>query len=256
LAHLGFHQTVTYGFISPEMDQAFAGAGNGPEGRTLSNPLGQDYSIMRGSLLSSLRLAAEQNLRQGAREVRLFEVAPTYVSSPQGPVERVTLGLVWGGILGGEDYLNPARAVREADLRGIAQNVGCESLPEVRPLGEGLFGFEWLVSDLPQEGARIIPFFQAFSRFPSVERDLSLLVGLDQSHEVLAAKMRAALPSEVLQDLRCVDVFRHKSLPEGCQAWLMRLRFQADRTLVGAEVDGWMAAALAAAESLGARLRA
>jgi phenylalanyl-tRNA synthetase beta chain len=51
-------------------------------------------------------------------------------------------------------------------------------------------------------------------------------------------------------------VFRHKSLPEGRQAWLMRLRFQADRTLVGAEVDGWMASALAAAEALGAKLRA
>jgi hypothetical protein len=36
----------------------------------------------------------------------------------------------------------------------------------------------------------------------------------------------------------------------------MRMRFQADRTLVGDEVDGWVAAALAVAESLGARLRA
>jgi phenylalanyl-tRNA synthetase beta chain len=61
---------------------------------------------------------------------------------------------------------------------------------------------------------------------------------------------------DALQDLRCVDVFRHKSLPDGRQAWLMRLRFQADRTLVGEEIDGWVAVALAAAESLGARLRA
>ncbi|WP_257305985.1 phenylalanine--tRNA ligase subunit beta [Geothrix campi] len=256
LAHLGFHQTVTYGFISPEADAAFAAQDNAPEGRTLANPLGQEYSVMRGTLLSSLRATAEQNLRQGAREVRLFEVAPTYTSGPEGPTERYTLGLAWGGTLGGEDYLSPARPVREADLVGMALDLGLTSRPEVRSLGEGLFGFELPVSDLPQAGARIIPTFRPFSRFPAVERDLSLLVDLGQSHEALAAAMRAAVPGDTLQDLRCVDVFRHKSLPEGRQAWLMRLRFQADRTLVGGEVDEWMASALAAAESLGAKLRA
>lgn len=256
LAHLGFHQTVTYGFISPEADAAFADPANGPEGRTLANPLGQEYSVMRGSLLPSLRAAAEQNLRQGAREVRLFELAPTYVSGSKGPVEHYSLGVVWGGVQGGEDYLSPARAVVEADLGGVAQALGLESLPPVRPLGEGLFAFEVPVAALPQPAPRIIPAFRPFSRFPVVERDLSLLVDLGQSHAALAQAMKAGLPADALQDLRCVDVFRHKSLPEGRQAWLMRLRFQADRTLVGEEVDGWMASALAAAESLGAKLRA
>ncbi|WP_257313335.1 phenylalanine--tRNA ligase subunit beta [Geothrix fuzhouensis] len=256
LAHLGYLQTVTYGFISPEADAAFAVVGNAPEGRTLANPLGQEYSVLRGTLLSSLRATAEQNLRQGVREIRLFEVAPTFTSGPQGPTESYTLGVVWGGTLGGEDYLSPARPVREADLVGIAWDLGLDSRPEVRSLGEGLFGFELPVSDLPQAGARIIPAFRAFSRFPAVERDLSLLVNLGQSYEALASAMRAALPGTMLQDLRCVDVFRHKSLPEGRQAWLMRLRFQGDRTLVGGEVDGWVASALAAAEALGAKLRA
>jgi phenylalanyl-tRNA synthetase beta chain len=256
LAHLGFHQTVTYGFISPEMDAAFATSDNPHEGRSLVNPLGQEFSVMRGSLLPSLQLAAEQNLRRGSREIRLFELAPTFVSAPNGPSERITLGVVWGGILGGEDYLSPARPVREADLLGIAVDLGLDCLPEVRFMGEGLFGFELSTTELPQAADRIIPAFRPFSRFPAVERDLSLLVDMDQSYRALAAAMRVALPQQALLDLRCVDVFRHKSLPEGCQAWLVRMRFQADRTLVGEEVDGWVAAALGAAESLGASLRA
>ncbi len=256
LAHLGFHQTVTYGFISPEADAAFVSPENHAEGRILSNPLGQEFSVMRGSLLPSLRSSAEHNFRQGTREVRLFELGPTYASSAKGPLERHTLGVVWGGVLGGEDFLSPARPVREADLCGIAKALGWEGLPEVRVLGEGLFGFEVPVSGLPQAPERIIPAFRPFSRFPSVERDLSLLVNLGQSYEILAMAMKSALPSECLQDLRCVDVFRHKSLPEGRQAWLMRLRFQADRNLLGEEVDGWVSAALAAAEVLGAKLRA
>ena len=255
LAQLGFHQTVTYGFISPEQDGVFSAPGNGAEGRTLSNPLGQEYSVLRGSLLPSLQASAEQNLRQGAREVRLFELAPTYHSGPQGPRESYTLGVVWGGTLGGEDYLSPARSVREADLYGIAQDLGSEP-PEVRAFGEALFGFELPLEGLPKAAARIIPAFRPFSRFPAVERDLSLLVDLGQSYSALAQAMVAVLPAGILQDLRCVDVFRHKSLPEGRQAWLMRMRFLTDRTLLGEEVDGWVAAALAAAESLGAKLRA
>ncbi len=256
LAHLGFHQTVTYGFISPEADGAFSAPDNPPEGRTLSNPLGLEYSVMRGSLLPSLQATAEQNLRQGAREVRLFELGPAYTSSPSGPREVPSLALVWGGTLGGQDYLTPARAVREADLTGIAHDLGLTRAPEVRSLGEGLFGLELPLADLPLAGDRIIPTFRPFSRFPVVERDLSLLVDLGQTYEALAAAMRVALPADTLQDLRCVDVFRHRSLPEGRQAWLLRMRFQADRTLVGDEVDGWVAAALGAAESLGAKLRA
>jgi phenylalanyl-tRNA synthetase beta chain len=256
LAQLGFHQTVTYGFISPEADAEFAQTGNSQAGRTLANPLGQEFSVLRGSLLPSLRSAAEQNLRQGARETRLFELAPTYLSSPQGPLERPTLGFVWGGTFGGEDYLSPARTVQEADLCGIAKDLGLNGSPRVCALGEDLYGVEIPVSDLARMPAAIIPAFRPFSRFPSVERDVSLLVGLDQSYHALVEQMKSALPASILQDLRCVDVFRHKSLPEGRQAWLIRLRFQADRTLLGGEVDSWVAAALAAAETLGARLRA
>lgn len=256
LAHLGFHQTVTYGFISPEADAAFAQPGNAAAGRTLANPLGQEYSILRGSLLGSLRDVAEQNLRQGAKDVRLFEVSPVYESALEGPREHFALGVVWGGVLGGDDYLTPARPVQAADLRGILQGLGAAALPAIHSLGEGLFGCELPVTDLPEAAPRIIPAFRPFSRHPVVERDLSLLVDLGQSYEALAATLRAALPPEALQDLRCVDVFRHKSLPPGRQAWLLRMRFQADRTLVGGEVDAWVAEALAAVEPLGARLRA
>jgi phenylalanyl-tRNA synthetase beta chain len=119
--------------------------------------------------------------------------------------------------------------------------------------------FEVALEDLPDAADRVIPRFTAFSRFPSVERDLSLLVGLGQAYHPLAESMTAAVQEaagEAFQNLGCVDVFRHKSLPLGRQAWLLRVRFQHPaRTLTSEEVDGWMAAALAAAKSLGAELR-
>jgi len=252
LAHAGFHQTVTYGFVGPEADAA-----SGPEGRTLANPLGREYSIMRGSLLPSLREAAQANQRRGAKEVRLFEIASVFESSPDGPVESMHLAVVWGGVRGGEDFLTPARAVQPADLAGLAQDLGLpHGAAEVMELGEGLLGLEAPVEALPWPSERCIPAFAPLSRHPGVERDLSLLVPMDLPYRSLRGALVAALPQDgILQRLDCVDVFRHRSLPEGRQAWLLRFAFQADRTFTGEEADRWMEAALAAARGLGAELR-
>ena len=258
LAHLGFQQTVTFGFISPEEDAEYAATP--AEGRTLSNPLGREYSVLRGSLLPSLKAVAQANLRQGALSARVFELAPTYRSAPGGPIETATLAVVLGGVLGGEDPYTPARPFAVADLMAVATDLGVHrEVLNVKELGESLFAFEVPLSALPIPASRIIPEFAAFSRFPAAERDLSLLVDVGQRYLDLKDAVSgqvSPLANGALQDVRCIDVFRHKSLPAGRQAWLLRFRFQhPERTLTGEEVDAWMAAALAAANSLGAELR-
>ncbi len=264
LAHAGFFQTVTYGFVDPDEPPL----GDDVEGRLLANPLGREYSLMRGTLLRSLRAVAVANLAQGAREVRLFEIAPTYRATAQGPQETWTLGLLWAGRIGGEDPLSPVRELATEEgrsfLLGVLEDLGlpAASWKPVPVDDEGALG--WMVegplTDLPACPDRIIPPFRPFSRFPRVERDLSLLVEMGRSYRDLVQAMEAVLRAEAgsaFQDLRCVDVFRHKSLPVGREAWLLRLRFQApDRTLTGSEVDAWVASALAVARAHGAELRA
>jgi len=276
LAHLGFFQTVTYGFVDPKTEDSH---GNDASQRTLKNPLGEEYSLMRGTLLGDLRDAAALNLDRGAREVRLFEIAPVFLAQPQdadNPIqERWTLALVWAGETGGEDPLTPVRKV--AAPEGKSHLIGVLKALEIPdaalqafqrwPLAAVVGGakdqlgwqFEIDLAAIPDAAERVIPPFTAFSRFPSVERDISLLVGLEQGYLPLVEAMAAALRSaadEAFQDLRCVDIFRHKSLSEGRQAWLMRLRFQhSARTLTGEEVDGWVSSALDVARSLGAELR-
>jgi phenylalanyl-tRNA synthetase beta chain len=250
LANLGFHQTVTYGFVSPEMDAAFA---KDPEGRALGNPLGVEYSILRGSLLPSLAAVAKHNLRNGARAVRLFEVAPVYASSPAGPVSSGRVAFVWAGSEGGEDPLTPARPMHPLDGVAVAQDLGAASC-DVQELEDGLFGVELELEALPGGAERVISTFQAFSRFPAMFRDLSLLVPQALGFGALEQALRAALPAECV-DLRCVDIYKGKGLEHGHQAWLVRLEFRAGRTLTSEEVDGWVKQATAAAASLGAKLR-
>jgi phenylalanyl-tRNA synthetase beta subunit len=95
------------------------------------------------------------------------------------------------------------------------------------------------------------------SRFPAVERDLSVIAPIDLTWQAMHREVLDSLSGTALTDLTCADLYRGKNLQPGTKAWLLRLRFQAmDRTLVGGEVDGWVAAALGVAESLGAKLRA
>jgi phenylalanyl-tRNA synthetase beta chain len=275
LANLGFLQTVTLGFGDPHEARDGYPGGDDPVRRTLCNPLGEDYSVMRGTLLRDLGRVARMNLERGAREVRLFEIAPVFEALPGQPLrETWCLGLCWAGAMGGEDPLVPARSLGQPEgqsyLIGILRAIGvgdqairdfkrwkmaCMEGGAKESMG---WQFELPLSAIPMEAGRIIPPFAPFSRFPVVERDLSLLVDLGQGYGPLRDAVAAALAEAgaPLQDLRCVDVFRHKSLARGRQAWLLRLRFQAmDRTLTGEEVDRWMEKALASALSLGCELR-
>ena len=273
MAHLGFYQTVTLGFGDPGEKEQGHDLGDQTPLRTLGNPLGEDYSLMRGTLLRDLDKVARLNLEKGAREVRFFEIAPVFEAKPGEPLKETwNLGLVWGGETGGEDPLTPPRKLGgpegRSHLQGVLKAIGVAA--EVvaafdrwaftgwesgNQVGLG-WHFEAPLSAIPDAGERVIAKFTPFSRFPVVERDLSLLVGLDQGYDALRQAMAGALAGAPLQDLRCVDVFRHKRLPAGCQAWLLRLRFQAmDRTLTGEEVEGWVLSALDAARTLGAQLR-
>ncbi|HEU4951853.1 MAG TPA: phenylalanine--tRNA ligase subunit beta [Holophagaceae bacterium] len=247
LAHLGFFQTVTYGFISPDQDAAFAEA---PEGRTLGNPLGAEYSVLRGSLLPSLAAAARHNLRNGARAVRLFELAPVYAASEAGPSGTHRLAFVWGGTLGGEDPRTPARVLDPLDGLAVAQDLKLDPAHQapVHILGDGLFGLEIPLEALPDEPDRVIPPFRPFSRFPLTTRDLSLLMPADLQWARVEAAFRQAFRqgqgTEQLTDLRCVDEYRGKGVAAGEKALLVRFTFQAsDRTLTAAEVDAWVAGA-------------
>ncbi|MDR2697838.1 MAG: phenylalanine--tRNA ligase subunit beta [Holophagales bacterium] len=255
LTQLGFFQTVTLGFISPEADAKYAG--DSQESRTLLNPLGLEYSVMRGSLLSSLWDAAEANQRHGAKDIRLFEIAPIYKSASDGPNETSVLGIVWAGSIGGEDPLTPVRPVMTADLIAIARDLGFTGDLKVVDLAQSAFGLEIPLSKLAEPTEKVIPTFRPFSRYPMVTRDLSLLVPLELSYGELESSIKSAMESAPLQNIKCVDVFKDsKLIAEGKQAWLIRLKFQSfERTLTGQEVESWVQTAVNAAKPHGGVLR-
>jgi phenylalanyl-tRNA synthetase beta chain len=98
--------------------------------------------------------------------------------------------------------------------------------------------------------------FKEFSPLPVSRRDLALVVDKTLPYGRVEATVRACSISE-LQDVLLFDVYEGKNLPEGKRSLAIRLTFgRSDRTLLDAEVAGFVASIVAAlAEKLGAVLR-
>lgn len=94
-AATGLHEAITYGFVAPA-DLAAARAPS--DAVALENPLSEERSVMRTSLLPGLAQAAAHAIRHGAREVALFEVGRTFqLSSDALPLERRRFALLLAG---------------------------------------------------------------------------------------------------------------------------------------------------------------
>jgi len=276
LANLGFSQTVTMSFVGPkESIVGWQDSSDSQELRTLKNPLSASYSVMRNSLLPDLARVVKLNLERGLREAKFFEIAPVFEAHSDKSISEIwTLGIVWCGESGGNDPLSDVRDISNAEgksfLMGILKAIGItETVMQSfdnwqmfdhktvidRRLG---WQFEIPIAMIPDKNWKIIPKFVPFSKFPIMERDLSLIVDVNHQYNALRNAIVAAMNSTgaPLYDLKCVDVFRHKNLPNERQAWLLRLCFQAiDHTLTKEEVDNWIDLAISAVKPFGAELR-
>jgi phenylalanyl-tRNA synthetase beta chain len=89
LATRGLMEAVTWSFISHEEAQMFGG---GHRSLRLSNPIANDLSDMRPSLLPGLIKTAQRNADRGFNDVALFEVGQTFTSDePEGQQTRITI---------------------------------------------------------------------------------------------------------------------------------------------------------------------
>jgi phenylalanyl-tRNA synthetase beta chain len=84
LRDLGFDEVVGWSFTDPGEVARLRIPADDPraEGVTISNPLSEDQSVMRTTLLGSLLGAAQGNLARDADQVALFESARVYLNQP------------------------------------------------------------------------------------------------------------------------------------------------------------------------------
>jgi phenylalanyl-tRNA synthetase beta chain len=180
----------------------------------IQNPLSEDHVALRPSLLPGLLGVLERNLRAGAERVALFELGRVFVP-PDGREERRVGFLVWGKVVSDPHWREPDRGRLDFfDLKGAVESVFPEKLsfqrhthPNLSIAAEiyannqligiagqlstsslktsapgGVFVAE-LSQDFPLKGLGSTATFREFGRFPSVTRDIAMIVPDTLSHE-------------------------------------------------------------------------
>jgi phenylalanyl-tRNA synthetase beta chain len=143
LAHLGFQEAFNYAMLAEGEDAPFVEPGaTDPIG--LDNPIAEQLTWLRRSVLPGLVRSVDLNLRRGARDVRLFEIGRVFRSREghgQLPDEPLRVGLAWSGAGEPRHWSRPEREADLADAAGVVEAV----LRSLRPAAS----LDRIPTDLP-----------------------------------------------------------------------------------------------------------
>lgn len=123
LAGLGLDEVVTHALIGRADLERCGMRADGPDLIRVANPLAEQHSIMRPSLVPSLLAALSENVRQRRTDAWLFEIGKTYSMGPPGEHDTESAGTgrheAWGvglAMMGPRRPRSPGSDVVEADV--------------------------------------------------------------------------------------------------------------------------------------------
>jgi len=252
----GLSEAWATSFISVD---DLARSGIPTEAVEVENPLVQEESVLRTSLLPGLLRALVTNQSHRIPDVGLFEIGHVFLPPPEG-VDRPTEPENLAAVLAGRPATEATRLWRTlADNLGLGPvTISQAAVPGLHPTrsarvlaGDAALGVigevdpdvlaahdlpgpvAWFELDLGAllGTARRPRVYRAVSRYPSADRDLAFVV--DESVPAAAVESTlAAAGAELLEELWLFDVFRGPQLGEGRRGLTFRLRFSSlDHTL-------------------------
>ena len=288
LVAMGWFEAMNFSFISPKWLEKL---GLDAQDRRLNpvrlrNPLGEDTSVMRTSLVPSMLNSLSLNISRGNPQAALFEMGPAFFPTQEGrlPLEErtlclglygdqadfyqlkdacvcllATLGIQPQAVPGGDGYYHPGR---KALLQEAGEVLG--QLGEVHPDVAQAFGIEGkrvYLAELSMaalmQHKKPVPPVAALPKFPAVSRDLALVMDEQVCVGPLMEAIRQAAGKE-LESVSLFDIYRGAQLGPGRKSAAFALTFRAaDRTLTEAEIGKAMDKVLRAAQQqFDAKLRA
>ncbi|RKY00673.1 phenylalanine--tRNA ligase subunit beta, partial [Candidatus Poribacteria bacterium] len=125
----GLSEAINFSFYNPKWFDMLGLGEDDPRRRTikLRNPLSEEQSVMRTTLVPSLIENVARNVRHQTRDVKLFELARTFwvnPDDPQGlPIEREMLGGVLSGSVSTGVWCDREREPDFFDVKGIVEEL-------------------------------------------------------------------------------------------------------------------------------------
>ena len=287
--YCGFSEGMSYSFESPKVFDKLCIPEDSDLRKviTISNPLGEDYSIMRTSTLNGMLASLSTNYNRRNKDVRLYELGNIYLpkSLPvtELPDERTmfTLGMYGKGDFfdmkgvceeffekigmkkkvtydpnSGKPFLHPGR---QANMIYEGKVVGY--LGEVHPavadnysIGEKAYIAVIDILDV-LEFAGFNHKYTGIAKYPAVTRDLSLVV----PHAVLAGQVEEIFDQRggnILESYQLFDIYEGGQIEKGFKSMAYSLVFRAhDKTLGENEISAAMKKIMNGLNGLGIELR-
>ncbi len=256
------------------------------------NPLSNDLSAMRQSLLFSGLEAVSYNINRRNGDLKLFEFGKTYHKLPSGYDEQKHLTLFVSGNRNEESWTNPQKTsdffLFKGYVSSVLERLGISKIQN-KPVASDVFaegiaiasGNDTLVEfgtvkksilkhfDIKQEvfyadfnwnlilkliGSKIK--FTDIPKYPEVRRDLALLVDDSVAFDAIYTIARQTEKS-LLKDVSLFDVYQGKNLPEGKKSYAVSFTLQDNsKTLTDEQIDKIMSKLQKNMENeLGASLR-
>ena len=287
--YCGFSEGMTYSFESPKVfDKLLIPEGDALRNAiTISNPLGEDYSIMRTTTINGMLTSLATNYNRRNKDVRLYELGNVYLpkSLPltELPEERMhfTLGMYGAGDFfdmkgvceeffekigmkervtydpkAGKTYLHPGR---QANMCYGGKVIGY--LGEVHPAVADNYGIGDKAYIAVIDILAVLEFagfahkFTGIAKYPAVTRDLSLVV----PREVLAGQIEEVLEQrggKILESYELFDIYEGSQIKEGYKSMAYSVVFRNhDKTLEESEINAVMKKILNGLTGLGIELR-
>lgn len=287
--YCGFSQGYCYSFESPKVFDKLQ-IPEGDELRkaiTISNPLGEDFSIMRTVSLNGMLTSLATNYNRRNKNVRLYELGNVYLPKElplkELPEERMmfTLGMYGDGDFfdmkgvveeffdqvgmhkkvdydpkAGKTFLHPGRQALicyEGDVIGY--------LGEVHPAVADTYGIGTRAYVAVLDILNVVKHatfdrkYEGIAKFPAVNRDISMVV----PKEVMVGQiehMIAQRGGKILENYELFDIYEGSQIQEGYKSVAYSITFRSkEKTLEEAEVTSAMKKILNGLESLGIQLR-
>ena len=277
LSARGFDEAISLSFVEATNDFELIPELANHASVKLTNPIIEEASSMRQTLLPGLLNSIRHNFNQGIRDVCLFETGRVFVASSKGelPLEREAVALVATGGAMEADRAQPVRELDFFDLKGAAEGaVDAMNLSELRyeaaaikhlrpgqsakvlrdaiqvgtigrlsetiagkyKFRQPVFVAEFDLTALLEAAERPV-LYSPLPRFPSIVRDVSLLV--DRAVSV-AELLSAAHDHNATHFIGAtfVGVYEGEGIADDKRSVTLRFEFRAeDRTLRDEEAD-------------------
>ncbi len=286
----GFSESMTYSFESPKVFDRLRIPEDSPLRRAIgiSNPLGEDFSIMRTTPLHGMLNSLSTNYNRRNKNVRLYELANIYLPKAlpltELPDERMQFVL---GAYGDVDFFDMKGVVEEffdkvgmdekphydpesgkswlhpgRQANVIYNNAVIGYLGEIHPdvadnykIGEKAY---LAILDMPS----LLPYttydrkYEGVARYPAVTRDISMVV----PKNILVGQIEDMIRQrggKILESYNLFDIYEGAQILAGHKSVAYSITFRAkDHTLEDKEVNGVMEKILHGLRGMGIELRA